>query len=67
MIAPGESDEEKGLAQMEQWLESLAANDGNFIRIWMSNRFFDVESEKSGSYDEETAKRLDAVLELASR
>ncbi len=67
MIAPGESDEEKGLARMEQWLDSLSANDGNFIRIWMSNPFFDVESEKSGSYDAETAKRLDAVLELASR
>ncbi len=67
MIAPGESDEEKGLAQMEQWLDSLADNQGNFIRIWMSNRFFDVESEKSGSYDAETAKRLDAVLEKAGR
>jgi hypothetical protein len=67
MIAPGQREEEAGLAEIESWIKALAGNGGNFIRLWLSNPFFDVEHEKSGQYDESRARRIDAVLEVARR
>jgi len=64
MIAPYGSERE-ALALMETWIEKLSANGGNYIRLWLSNGFFDVEHEKSGQYDAEKARRIDAVLEMA--
>ncbi|MGE5294422.1 MAG: cellulase family glycosylhydrolase [Solirubrobacterales bacterium] len=66
MIAPpGNSDE--AMAQMEQWMGQLAVNGGNFIRVWLSNEFFDVEHSRSGVYDEQKAQRIDAVLAIARK
>ncbi len=67
MIAPRGSSEKKALATMEQWMRSLSENRGNYIRIWLSHNFFDVEHERSGKYDADKAKRIDAVLEMARR
>jgi len=67
MIAPPGRDEKQALAQMEDWMSKLSANGGNYIRLWLSNPFFDVEHAKSGVYDEEKAKRIDAVLALARK
>ena len=67
MIAPPGGDEEQALARMEQWIQSLSENRGNYIRLWLSNNFFDVEHERSGQYDAEKAKRIDAVLAMARR
>jgi hypothetical protein len=67
MIAPPGDEEEQALARMEQWIGSLSENRGNYIRLWLSNNFFDVEHERSGQYDAEKAKRIDAVLEMARR
>ena len=67
MIAPPGGDQEQALARMEQWIQSLSENRGNYIRLWLSNNFFDVEHEHSGQYDAEKAKRIDAVLEMARR
>ena len=49
--------EKEGLAQMEQWMKKLSQNRGNFIRIWLSHHFWDVEHAKSGEYDLEKAAR----------
>jgi hypothetical protein len=65
MIAPPGRDEGKALMQMEDWMRRLSANGGNYIRLWLSNPFFDVEHARSGVYDEEKAQRIDAVLALA--
>jgi hypothetical protein len=67
MIAPYGDTEQEALARMEQWIKSLSENGGNYIRIWLSNNFFDVEHQKSGVYDGEKAKRIDAVLDMARR
>ena len=67
MIAPRGSSEKEALATMEQWMKSLSENRGNYIRIWLSHNFFDVEHERSGKYDSDKAKRIDAVLEMARR
>jgi hypothetical protein len=69
LIAPdGRVDDEAGgLRSYETWLRQLAANGGNFVRVWLSSGFWDVEHERSGVYDEVKARRIDALLELARR
>jgi len=58
---------EAGLAQMEKWMKALADSQGNYIRIWMSSTFWDIEHEQAGVFDEARAQRVDALLELARR
>lgn len=67
MIAPPGGDEGKATVQMEDWMRQLSANGGNYIRLWLSQDFFDIEQAKSGLYDEEKARRIDAVLAMARR
>ncbi len=57
----------KDMATFEEWLSALAANRGNYIRVWLSSPFWDVEHEKSGVYDEAKAARIDHLLELCRR
>jgi hypothetical protein len=52
---------------MERWIKALSENRGNYIRLWLSHNFFDIEYERSGQYDSEKARRIDAVLEMARR
>jgi hypothetical protein len=66
MIHPDTTDAQ-GLARMEEWMQKLSANRGNYIRVWISSPFWDVEHQKSGVYDAEKAKRIDALLEMAKR
>jgi hypothetical protein len=67
MIAPWGRDEKEALETMERWVKALSENRGNYIRLWLSHNFFDVEHERSGQYDGEKAKRIDAVLEMARK
>lgn len=68
MIHPwGDVPTEQGLAEMEKWMKALADHEGNYIRIWMSSTFWDVEHEQAGVFDETRAQRVDALLELARR
>jgi hypothetical protein len=67
MIAPLGSSEQEALQCMEKWIKSLSENGGNYIRIWLSHNFFDIEHERSGQYDEAKAKRIDKVLDMARR
>ena len=59
--------EDEALRGMEAWIASLSSNGGNYIRVWLSNDFWDVEHDKSGVYDEEKAKRIDRMLELCRK
>ncbi len=63
----GDVSTEDGLAQMERWMKALADNGGNYLRIWMSSAFWDVERERAGVFDEQRAQRVDGLLELARR
>jgi len=56
-----------GLDGMEAWFSKLSAEGGNFVRIWLSNPFFDVEHSQSGVFDEERAKRIDGLLAIAKK
>ena len=63
LIAPPGND----MARMEEWIATLAANGGNYIRVWLSSPYWDVEHEKSGVYDAEKARRIDRLLEVCRR
>ena len=57
-----------GAADMEtmhSWLKKLSANGGNFARVWVCNKLFEVE-EKYGEYSEPKAKNIDQLLEWAT-
>lgn len=56
-----------GLAGMETWFQKLSAQGGNFVRIWLSNPFFDVEHGPSGQFDPERGKRIEALVALAHK
>ncbi len=60
------NDEAEILKKMEGWIRSLAANGGNFFRLWLSHPAFDVECEKSGVYEETKAQRVDLVFAMAA-
>ena len=63
LIAPPKGDP----ALMDEWFGKLAAQGGNYVRIWLGHPFFDVEHAASGVYDEERARRIDALLASARR
>ncbi|MEJ7913223.1 MAG: cellulase family glycosylhydrolase [Chitinophagaceae bacterium] len=69
MISPsgkysGNSD--SAFYEMEQWMKNLSANGGNFIRVWLSNSFWDIE-EEAGKYNEEKVHRIDRFIEMARK
>lgn len=61
------SSTEEGLAHMDHWLAQLAANGGNFARVWLSSPFWDVEHQHCGQYDPSRAERIDSLLELGRK
>lgn len=63
LIAPPKGD----MAVMDEWFGKLAAQGGNFVRIWLGSPYFDVEHARSGVYDEEKARRIDTLLAAARR
>jgi hypothetical protein len=70
LVGPGwhtRDDTEKGLAEVDAWMKSLAAHQGNYVRIWLGHPFWDVEHEKSGEYDPRRAERIDRLLALARK
>lgn len=61
------TDEREGLAKYEEDFRLLAANGGNFVRIFLSHPFFNPEQARAGQYDETRARRVDAIVRLARR
>jgi hypothetical protein len=66
MVAPV-GDTEKGLAQMEEWMRLLSENGGNFARIWLGHRFWNLEQNRAGEYDPEAILRIDSLFSMAGR
>jgi hypothetical protein len=50
--------------EIGEWMRNLAANGGNYVRVWLSQSFWDIE-EKAGVYDEKKATRIDKFIEMA--
>lgn len=69
MINPSgnyESHPDSAFYEIEQWMKNLSANGGNYIRIWLSHSFWDIE-EETGRYSEQKAKRIDRFIEMARK
>lgn len=49
------------------WFKQLRTNRANFIRVWLSSPFYEVERERSGNMDEKQAKKLDKLFALAGK
>jgi len=70
MISPGGkygSNPDSALYEMGQWMKKLSENGGNYIRIWLSSHFWDIEDRKAGEYREEKASRIDRLVEMARK
>jgi len=70
MISPGGkygSNPDSALYEMGQWMKKLSENGGNYIRIWLSSPFWDIEDRKAGEYREEKASRIDRLVEMARK
>jgi len=57
----------KEVGAMEAWMKNLAANRGNFVRVWLSIGCFDIENTRSGQYEESQARHIDELLAMARR
>jgi hypothetical protein len=53
--------------EIEQWMKQLSENGGNYIRIWLSQSFWDMEDEMAGKYSDEKIKRIDRFFEMARK
>lgn len=68
LIAPERAQSEaEGLAGYERWLDRLAENRGNYVRLWLSSPFWAVEHAREGEYDESRAQRIARALEMCRR
>lgn len=70
MISPGgkyRNNPDSALWEMGQWMKKLSDNGGNYIRIWLSSPFWDIEDQKAGQYSVEKAARIDKLLEMAEK
>jgi hypothetical protein len=56
---------DSSLYEIEQWMKNLSANGGNYIRVWLSQSFWDIEDKKAGEFSDEKIKRIDRFIEMA--
>jgi len=56
---------DSSLYEIEQWMKALSSNGGNYVRVWLSQSFWDIEDKKAGEYSEEKIKRIDRFIEMA--
>ena len=61
------SDPEAAIEEVEQWMKALSENGGNYVRIWLSQSFWDIEDSIAGQYSEEKAARIDRFVEMARK
>lgn len=70
MISPGgkyKNDPDSALYEMGQWMKKLSENGGNYMRVWLSSPFWDIEDQRAGQYREEKAQRIDRLIEMAGK
>jgi len=61
------NDPDSALLEVETWMKNLSENGGNYVRIWLSQSFWDMEEEKAGVYDSVKIKRIDRFIDLARK
>jgi hypothetical protein len=58
---------DSSLYEIEQWMRKLSDNGGNYVRIWLSQSFWDIEDNQAGKYSEEKAERIDRFITMARK
>jgi len=53
--------------EIDLWMKNLAQNGGNYIRVWLSESFWDIEDQAAGKYSEEKVKRIDRFFQMARK
>lgn len=61
------TEEKAVLAKMEERYRALAANRGNFTRLWLSSPFYDLEPRRPGDFDAAAVRHLEQLLAIARR
>ena len=70
LINPSGSNHQKpdsAFHEIEQWMKNLAENGGNYIRIWLSQSFWDIEDKVAGKYSDDKIQRIDRIIEMARK
>jgi hypothetical protein len=70
LISPGgryKNNPDSALAEYGLWMKKLSENGGNYIRVWLSSPFWDIEDQKAGEYRESKAQRIDRLIEMAKK
>ena len=57
--------EEEILDYYRKHITALAENGGNFLRLWLSSPFFELEKEGEGLFDERQLNHIAAVVNMA--
>jgi len=55
------------MAEIEKWMNNLSDNGGNYIRVWLSESFWDMEDSIAGKYNPEKIRRIDNYFALARK
>jgi len=61
------TEEKAVLAKMEERYRLLAANSGNYTRLWVSSPFYDLEPRRPGDFDPTAARHVEQILAIARR
>ena len=58
---------DSSLSEVIGWMRNLSENGGNYVRIWLSESFWDVEDQQAGVYSEAKAARIDSFFAAARK
>ncbi|HLF34023.1 MAG TPA: hypothetical protein VI583_07290 [Cyclobacteriaceae bacterium] len=61
------NDPDSSMIEIEGWMRKLSENGGNYVRVWLSQSFWDMEDEKAGEYRDEKVRRIDWFVETARK
>jgi hypothetical protein len=56
---------DSAMLEIGRWMKNLSANGGNYVRIWLSESFWDMEDQQAGRYSEDKIKRIDQFIRMA--
>ncbi len=58
---------DSAMIEIEGWMKNLSENGGNYVRVWLSQSFWDMEDEQAGKYSDEKVQRIDWFVETARK
>lgn len=59
--------EDEAFDMIETHLKNIAANGGNYARVWVSHPFYEIEDSRPGIYNPKKIARIDRLINLAQK